>query len=206
MDRQDVYVALRTQINQFESEFISKKVDKEPFEPSRVKFKRCYDCIIALYIPSDVKTNENRSVYGDRNFAKFRGEKAWCICILNTNNGGLFERYQHIFYSFNANYFVPILYVANAFVVPDGFDRNVHTICGRGIHYFNHWIAAYFYDCFCYRPKSVEFSEDGQVRAFYEYNYRIGQPSAHEIEERLTSIIQEAEKKYSAIENQDKSL
>jgi hypothetical protein len=209
MEREDIYVALKTQIRQFETEFRSKKLDTEPFEECRVKFKRCDDCIIVLYIPSDVKTNQRRSIDGDWNFAKYRAEKAWCICILQTLTAKLLQKYQHYFRSYNKwddEYCVPITYIINTFVVPDGFDTHVETICGQGIHYFNHWLAAYFYERCRYVEKSVEFSEDGKVLAFYERDQRIGEPTSKETDERLTTIIQEAEKKYHFLETQEKGI
>jgi len=190
MKRHDIYVALKRQIGKFQTEFESTKVDTYPFDEFRVKFKRCGDCILALYIPNSFKTNESRSIDGDWNFAKFRAEKAWCICILDTIDGTLLMKYDHVYYGAVQSH-VAITYISNAFVVPDGFDMDLETVCGQGIHYFNHWIAAYFYERCCCMTNSVEFSEDGKILYFYERNDQVAQRGPDTA--RLLRLIQEAE-------------
>lgn len=142
------------------------------FDRNYVKFKRCDNMMIVLYIPTPsvnatVMTNEDRSNIKDKRFAKFRASEAWPICILNTKTKEFITSYWHV-----NIYFKPILYIVNQWIKPDGYERNKNVICAQGIHFFNHWLAAY-----CYESWNVDatiiFDESGEIDGIWCRNKRV---------------------------------
>ena len=67
------------------------------------------------------------------------------------------------------------MYTQHQWVYPDAYHPNINRICASGIHYFNHWLAAYMYESstddemcsyFC-----VFFGDDGIVLYLRRSNF-----------------------------------
>ena len=152
---------LEVEVQRFQDTFAS-YFPEEAFDLERVKYKKCFgdrsryrQHIVVLYIPMDVKTNEMRGKVRDKRFAKFRAEKAWCICILEISSMTCKESILHDGYK-------ACWYNKNQWSVPDMWDSNIQDVCTAGIHYFNHWLAAYYYGhIYCMSGVDVCFSESG---------------------------------------------
>jgi hypothetical protein len=141
------------------------------FEMNYVKFKRCDNMMVVLYVPTPsndccIISNEDRRDVKDKRFAKFRASEAWPICILNTTTGEFLPSYWHV-----NIYYAPILYIINQWVMsPNGYERNQNVICAQGIHFFNHWLAAYCYES-AYFYGSIAFDESGKILVIW-YQHR----------------------------------
>jgi hypothetical protein len=135
----EIRKALDGKIQEFQATF-SKELFKEDFALNHIKYKRCGKNILVMYIPSFIKTNQNRDMVRDTRFAKFRAEQVWCICIFDGTS--FFNKYVHKC-EVGPNY--TWQYKVNRWIFPDMYDMDVNKVCTSGIHFFNHLLAAYYY-------------------------------------------------------------
>ncbi len=116
MNASAIHKALMNQIQTFQDTFVLQtdaRLKTNAFEMNYVKFKRCDNMVIVLYVPTPfvnatVMTNEDRKNVKDKRFAKFRASEAWPICILNTTTGEFLPSYLHVNLLHS-----PILYIVN---------------------------------------------------------------------------------------------
>ncbi len=159
----DIYKIIKNEIQIFEDQFplqTDARLKMYPFNKDFIKFKRCGLMMVVLYVPTPcVSTNEDRLNVIDKRFAKFRASEAWGICILNTSSLTLISSYFHLFKAIGYEP-IPITYNVNQWIKPNGFGKDKDSICDQGIHYFNHWIAAYLYQN---RWHEIEFEDSGQI-------------------------------------------
>jgi len=134
---------------------------KEDFDASCVKYKRCGNFIVMLYIPKDVATTEERKKVVDSRFAKFCVAKAYCCFIFDI----LFEEEEEEYVW--SNHMPLTAYEKDTWITPDGFDNDIDNVCSRGIHYFNSLQGAYYY---ARSPKQnatnhlIRFKNNGSVK------------------------------------------
>ena len=139
------------------------------FDTTQIKFKRCAKFLVMLYIPKNTKTNELRINVRDKRFAKFRAEKAWCVSIYDC-----FQPKKIVKECTNNFWNISIVYYrVGCFTEPNQYDSNKDKICSSGIHYFNHWLAAYYYSShnWCCDAFQIEFKDNGKIaRIQYPYH------------------------------------
>lgn len=153
-----------------------------------IKFKRCGHMMIVLYIPMNrIETNEDRKGVKDKRFAKFRSREAYCVCILNTLWHQFVDSHKHMWWPNN----VTITYVKNQWIQPDGFGIDKDVVCDHGIHYFNHWFAAYFYVCSNDNDTYIEFDQSGEPLTIWSPKDRLNIKEF--IKERVEALICELE-------------
>jgi len=93
-----------------------------------LRYKACRNSIVTLELLADSKTNEKRDGIVDKNYAKFRCDKAKVIDIINVKTGEKMktdisirdERFE---------------YSLEKFVETD-FYTDLNEVCAGGIHYF----------------------------------------------------------------------
>jgi len=129
-----------------------------------IKFKRCGNYIVMLHVSRNTTTNELRFGVKDKRFAQFRAAKAGCVAIydcLHPENS--ISICQNTFWYANKVY-----YRVGHITTANSFDPNVNEVCSTGIHYFNHWLAAYYYDSsssyWRIDPFYISFSNNGKIR------------------------------------------
>jgi len=157
--------ALETEVKRFQDMVFASYFPNEIFDSKCIKYKKCMfndiEHMVVLYVPAYLKTNEMRSGVKDERFAKFRAEKAWCVCILDTFWMKCQDSLLHDGYK-------PCWYKKNEWVLPDEWNDKTQAMCASGIHFFNHWIPAYYYGTT--KPSGdvdICFSETGSGAIFW---------------------------------------
>jgi len=93
-----------------------------------LRYKACRKSIVTLELLDDSKTNEKRLVV-DKNYAKFRCDKAKVVNIVNVKTG---EKMVEDVSIHNSSF----EYTLGEIVMPDYFNTDINKVCARGIHYF----------------------------------------------------------------------
>ena len=133
-------------------------IENERFVLERVKYKRCGNYLVLLYVPESSITNEKRSVI-DKRFAKYRANSVYCIAIYDS-------RYENdsVETTCRSTYYTPTVeYKIGSWVYADQFNPNIDAVCSNGIHYFNHWMGACFYDSVVNDSVRIVFMDDGGI-------------------------------------------
>ena len=177
-DAISVKYLLEKEVQRFQDNFTSYFPNKM-FDLERVKYKKCFgdharyqQHVVVLYIPEDVKTNEMRGNVKDKRFAKFRAEKAWCVCILEISSMTCKESILH-------DGWKSCWYNKNQWCLPDMWDSDIQDVCTGGIHYFNHWLAAYYYGytmsgvnvCVCFSESGSGAISEVRDKLVWYYSY-----------------------------------
>ncbi len=55
---------------------------------------------------------------------------------------------------------------------PNGYERDKNVVCAQGIHFFNHWLAAYCYESWNV-DGTIQFHESGEIDGIWCQNKRI---------------------------------
>jgi superfamily II DNA or RNA helicase len=153
-----------------------------PFDHIKIKFKRCInetfvEAFVVLYIPSHIKTNENRKSVIDKRFAKHRAEKAWCLLVLDMFRMVVIHKIDY----YQRQYGVHLLYETNTWVLPNGYTADEETVCGQGVHFFNRiepahffqqWKMPYFFlNYFGKEVRAIAFGDQGEVTHIHEHGH-----------------------------------
>jgi antitoxin component YwqK of YwqJK toxin-antitoxin module len=105
-------------------------------------YKSCGEWVVIMKKLPDTITNETRSDVVDKFYAKFRANKLFVVKIVNKFSTEKSTDYvQNTFYLEKK-----ITYVVNEEVCADNFDTNNDVMCGAGIHFFNSFKAAFFFE------------------------------------------------------------
>ena len=125
----------------------------ETYDPARIKYKKCGSFLVLLYIPNCVNNNEKRVNIIDSRFAKFRAERAWCVGIYDTH------ALKESNICTNSTYLLKTaIYKLGTWTFAHAFNTDVNMVCASGIHYFNHWLPAYFWNV-----PGLSFYHDGSI-------------------------------------------
>jgi len=62
-----------------------------------------------------------------------------------------------------------ITYEVDVIAYPSGFTRNVDIVCGKGIHYFNTLIAAFYY--MKEYLDDISFNDCGEVNSILSFHF-----------------------------------
>lgn len=110
------------------------------YSDSKYVFKSCgKEWIVILQKLSDTITNEARKVV-DAKFAKFRADKLLVVDIVNK-----FDQTKSCISIYNSIYVDDkIEYAKGKTIEITNFDKNIHKVCTRGIHYFKTIVAAFY--------------------------------------------------------------
>lgn len=96
--------------------------------------------------PDQTLTNESRSNSVDPKHAKFRATKFKVLLIINKETGGTIDSINAVFTRYNNDCKTITTYTVGQFVLPDAFDCFANEVCTYGIHFFNEFDTAFFYD------------------------------------------------------------
>jgi len=110
-----------------------------PLSIKRLKFKRCGDHVLLLYVPSYAWTNEARCNAKVKDFAKFRASLVWTVAIYQRTTESWLLTLDHMFRG------QKVVYTVGAFTKPDDVDINPYAICAPGAHYFDTLLPALYY-------------------------------------------------------------
>jgi len=141
---------------------------------SELKYKRCEEYFILLFIPDHVDTNESRPNVKDPRYAKFRAKEAYCIGIFDSDFSRWCLEYTNEIILWDGGKEKTLLYRVDTWIQPDGFDTCLETVCTSGIHYFNSLLAAYANDPLPFWKGEMRllFADDGHLshlRMFYKW-------------------------------------
>ena len=130
------------------------------------KWKRCNEYIIEFEKTLDAKTNEERVNVCDARFAKFRADKNSLITlrIYNAKKSQWEHKIEH-----KCGGFAPVIYEVGCLATPNGFDENINIVRGKGIHFFDCLLAAYWFSIVRLK-EDIEFSENGEIKRIYHSN------------------------------------
>ena len=132
----------------------------------KLSFLKAHVILLHLSI-NHLKTNQSRELVQDERFAKFRANMAYCFGIYDLETNKTRDHVLNSFWCRNQ-----IIYHEYKWILPDRYDRDVNVVCGAGIHYFNHVLAA-----FCYFPDCTQMSSSdllATVQLKHELERRIG--------------------------------
>ena len=125
--------------------------------------------LVTLEIPVDSNTNLNRADIKDKEFAKYRCDKAKVLSI-EDNEGNKYVSARSIMYDKKI-----VEYNVNEEVKEPNYDKDINIVCGEGIHFFLNKEIALFY-----RLDNVE---NGELKKWYhngqlmeECTYKDGKP------------------------------
>jgi antitoxin component YwqK of YwqJK toxin-antitoxin module len=104
-------------------------------------YKSCGEWIVFMKKISNTITNEGRDGIVDRSHAKFRANVLFVVRIANK-----FDKNKTINSVQNTFYEKKITYIVGKQVGVDDFDTNIYDVCSTGIHFFNSYKAAFFFE------------------------------------------------------------
>ena len=109
--------------------------------------------LVTLEIPVDSNTNLNRADIKDKEFAKYRCDKAKVLSI-EDNEGNKYVSARSIMYDKKI-----VEYNVNEEVKEPNYDKDINIVCGEGIHFFLNKEIALFY--------RLDKVENGEIKKWY---------------------------------------
>ncbi len=125
---------------------------------SFIGYKSGGEYIITLEIPNESPNNLKRSNVVDKNYAKFRCQKAKVLSICHK------QLFTHIESSIS-NYDPNFVYTVGEWIeIPlDEYDTNIEKVCKSGIHFYTTYEAAYHHNIIPENGIKKEWYESGQL-------------------------------------------
>ena len=115
-----------------------KKYCREYMLPKYV-FKSTNDAIVVMKKLATTKTNETRIVIDERH-AKYRADKLMVVDIID-------KYHPHRLMEITKSYFDDgFTYTVGTIACDNSFDKDLHKICTKGIHYFKTVEAAFYFN------------------------------------------------------------
>lgn len=140
--------------------------------------------------PSWTITNESRCVH-DSLHAKFRATLFKVLMIINKGTSETIESIT-VPGLFSGGQSVQTTFTVGEIVIPNSYDCDVNNICTNGLHFFNDFDTAFFYDYNLphdFTGTQVLYDNDGQIMTSTEYlngiknglhlSYESGSHSSH---------------------------
>jgi hypothetical protein len=110
-------------------------------ETNDVVYKSCGEWIVIMKKFPETVTNETRSGVKNRSYGKFRANLLFVVQIVNKiDSNKTIDSIQNTFYD------EKITYVVDQEIFVENFDMDLDTVCSTGIHFFNTYAAAFFFE------------------------------------------------------------
>ncbi len=129
-------------------------------------YKSAGDYIVKLKFLKDTKSNLSRENVVDKNYAKFRCNKALVVSIKHKENSSQL-------YIISSNFSKSFVYTVGQIIEVKDYDERINFLCSKGIHFYLSEEAAYFHKL---KPRNGLFKswyDNGQLEK--EFIYKNGE-------------------------------